>query len=199
MTSTTRRAMLAGTAALPALAATPALAAVRAPRDPAADVIDAFKRLSPADLQRIKDGIVKANAADAAADPIFDAIAAHRKAMAACHAAVDVSARLRDDTPEHDAAQAITDRATDDLDEAGKNLAAIEPTSAAGLFAVLSHVIGCIEEADGDGLGGDLFDGGNWRLPHQVVVGDDGTEQHFALFFLRSIQRTLARLSVRGA
>jgi hypothetical protein len=88
-------------------------------------------------------------------DPIFAAIEAHRKAMAACHAAVAVSANLSDGTPKHAAAQAITDRATAELDAAGENLAAIEPTTTAGLFAVLGHVIGCIEAADDDGLDGD--------------------------------------------
>lgn len=166
-TTTTRRAMLAGAAALPALASSPAHPDIWAPRP----------------------------------DPIFAAIERHRAAMAECHDAVAVSSALRDDAPEHAAAQAITDRASAALDAAGEDLGAIEPTTTAGLLAVLGYVIGSIEAADDDELDGpgDRFDGGNWRLPHQVVVGDDGTEQHFALFFLRSIQRTVARLSVRGA
>jgi hypothetical protein len=127
-----------------------------------------------------------------APDPIYAAIEAHRRAMAASHAAVAVSAALPDDTPEHAAAQAVTDRADAESDDAGVNLAAIEPTSKAGLFDVLGYVIGCIEQAaDDDGLNGDQFDGGNWRLPHRVV-GDDGTEQHFALWRKNEVIKSAA-------
>jgi hypothetical protein len=116
--------------------------------------------------------------------------------MAAYDAAVEVSSSLRDSTPKHKAAAAITDRANDELERAGANLADLEPTTTAGLLALLAHVLACIPEGDcdGDGPGNEPFDGGNWRLPHMVAL-DDGNDEHFIVLLLRSIERTVCALA----
>jgi hypothetical protein len=93
--------------------------------------------------------------------------------------------------PRHEAAEAATARATDDLEEAGKNLADIEPTTTTGLLAMLAHVIDCIRQADDDGLDGDRFDGANWRLPHLVELD----EEHFILRLLSATERNVRNLT----
>lgn len=122
-------------------------------------------------------------------DPIFAAMEAHRAACRTYSAAVDVSARLADGTPEHDAASAVTDCAESTLDDAGIDLADIEPATIAGLLALLNHVIELTED--------DEFDGANWRLPHQVQC-DDGGEEHFVRRLLGSIESTLRNLTAAG-
>lgn len=150
-TTTTRRAMLAIGAALPALAISSSWGAVP--------------------------------------DPIFAAIETHGRAMAAYSAAVDISADLRDADPEHDAAQVVTDRASTALEDAGSDLAGIEPTTAAGLFALLAYVTELTDD--------DEFDGGNWKLPHHVPC-NDGSEPHFVHYLLCSIATTLQNLTATG-
>ena len=58
-------------------------------------------------------------------DPALAAIAAHRRAMAAYEAAVDISGRLTDDDPAYPAAAAVTRRAFAALDAAGARLPAV--------------------------------------------------------------------------
>ena len=96
---------------------------------------------------------------------------------------------LRMAPPEHDAASAVTDRAETTLDDAGIDLADVEPTTAAGLLALLHHVTELTEE--------DTFDGGNWRLPLYVDC-DDGSEEHFVHRLLCSIESTLRNLTATG-
>lgn len=193
-TRSTRRAAMAGIATVIAF---PSPSPATSPSDPAADFLDAAARLSPADLRRLKGAIHNAKAADIACDPIFEKIEAHRKAMAACHAAVNVSASLHDGTPKHRAAQAITDHATEELEDAGSDLADVEPTTSAGVLALLAHVLECIREGGNDGAG-ETFDGGNWRLPHTIAL-DDGTEEHFIYRLLCSLESTLQSLGGGGA
>lgn len=125
----------------------------------------------------------------AAPDPILAAIEAHRAACRVYLAAVEVSGDLADGTPEHDAASAVTDRAESTLDDAGIDLADVEPTTMAGLLALLHHVTELTE--------GDEFDGGNSRLPLYVSC-DDGSEQHFVHRLLCSIASTLQNLTAAG-
>jgi len=90
--------------------------------------------------------------------PILAAIAAHRQAVAAYEAAIEISGRLDDDNPEHPAAAAVTRRAFTALEDAGVALLAVGPTTLAGLAALLSHIADCAR-----------VDAGVWQLPDRLV------------------------------
>jgi hypothetical protein len=78
-------------------------------------------------------------AAAAAVDPIFAAIERHRELSADYTAAVDISSKL-EDGPEFEAADAIAgDRCGDLLDHADA-LIHLEPTTMAGIIALMRYV-----------------------------------------------------------
>jgi len=91
-------------------------------------------------------------------DPTFAAIERHRAAMAAFSDAVDISA-VSLPGPEFDAANAITARRSDEMGNAGVDLVTVQPTTFAGLIALLSHIVGCLRPEKGE----------DWRLPGMLL------------------------------
>lgn len=204
MTTTSRRAILAGIASTPALATTAALPDIWAPEpDPIADILsDAFGPLTAKQhdgIRRIKDALARSRQAAIACDPIFPAIEAHRAACRAYSAAVEISAGMSDYDPRHRAAELETDRASAELDDAGLDLATA-PTTLAGIVALIDYITECAV--------GDNLDGSNWRLPYFVSEDDGGEpappacmtddhedrDEHYMRYLLRSIANTLRTL-----
>jgi hypothetical protein len=128
-------------------------------------------------------------------DPILTAIERHRAAMASFSDAVDISAVLPPG-PELDAANAITARKSDEMDNAGVDLVTVQPTTFAGLIALLSHIVECSRSQKGE----------DWRLPGMVLFDsqtgrlrpaeflEHGSEQ-FAYFAMLAVVNTLKRLA----
>ena len=128
-------------------------------------------------------------------DPIFTAIERHCAAMAAFSAAVDKSAVLPP-SPELDAANAIIVRKSDEMDNAGVDLIAVQPTTFAGLIALLSHIAECSRSEKGE----------DWRLPDLALFDsqtgrlrpaeslEPGSEA-FAYFAMLAIANAVGRLA----
>ena len=128
-------------------------------------------------------------------DPIFTAIERHRAAMAAFADAVDISAVLPPD-PELDAANAIAARKSDEMDNAGVDLVTVQPTTFAGLIALLSHIVECSRSQKGE----------DWRLPGMLLLDsqtgrlrpaqflEPGSEE-FAYFAMLAVANTIRRLA----
>ena len=143
------------------------------------------RALAPASRPFVTDG----------EDPIFTAIDRHRAAMAAFSDAVDALAVLPPG-PEFDAANAITARKSDQMDNAGVDLVTIQPTTFAGLIALLSHIVECSRSEKGE----------DWRLPGMVLFDsqtgrlrpaqflEPGSEA-FAYFAMLAVANTIRRLA----
>jgi hypothetical protein len=98
-------------------------------------------------------------------DPIYAAIAAHRRAVAAWDAAGG------DDR--------ATDLAGDAMDKTGAALAEVQPTTLAGVIAFLAYIAECLGE-----------EGGGWQFPQ-----DDPMLRPFAHFLVRSAAVALEQLA----
>jgi hypothetical protein len=98
-------------------------------------------------------------AAPAMADPIFAVLAEHREAMKAYLSAADASGRLEDHTLEGKAARAVTEAAVKREHAAQFAVLTAQPTTIAGVVALLDHVgqDGFLGEAP-EGEGPDVFD-----------------------------------------
>ena len=131
-------------------------------------------------------------------DPTFAAIERHRAAMAAFSDAVDISA-VSLPGPEFDAANAITARRSDEMGNAGVDLVTVQPTTFAGLIALLSHIVGCLRPEKGE----------DWRLPGMLLFDSqtgwlrpaqflEPRSEEFAYFAMLAVTNTIRRL-VGGA
>lgn len=128
-------------------------------------------------------------------DPIFTAIESHRAAMAGFSDAVDRLAVLLPG-PEWDAANAITARKSDEMDNAGVDLITVQPTTFAGLIALLSHIVECSRSEKCE----------DWRLPAMLLFDrqtgrlrpaeflESGSEE-FAYFAMLAVANTIRRLA----
>src|SRR5215831_17440088 len=128
-------------------------------------------------------------------DPIFTAIERHRAAMAAFSDAVDTLAVLLPG-PEFDAANAITARNSDEMDNAGVDLVTVQPTTFAGLIALLSHIVECSRSEKGE----------DWRLPGTLLLDSqtgrlrpaqflEPRSEEFAYFAMLAVANTIRRLA----
>jgi 2-methylisocitrate lyase-like PEP mutase family enzyme len=131
-------------------------------------------------------------------DPIFTAIERHRAAMAAFSDAVDTLAVLPPG-PELDAVNAITARKSDELDNAGVDLVTVQPTTFAGLIALLSHIVECSRSEKGE----------DWRLPGMLLFDSqtgklrraeflEPKSEEFAYFAMLAVANTVRRLAATG-
>lgn len=111
-TQSSRRAILAGAATLPALAVPTAGAS----------------------------SLAQPSAAAVPVDPVFAAIEAHRAAHMQVMLKGEISIGLVSGTPEHDVAQAQTDAAYELRAQAEAELVGVVPTTEAGVFSLLKYV-----------------------------------------------------------
>jgi hypothetical protein len=88
----------------------------------------------------IAPSIAKAESAVSGGDPIFAAIAAHREAFMLTLKAIKVRVPLHPRAPEAQAADAAVSAAHDVLAEAEIALIAIQPTTMAGVIALLDYI-----------------------------------------------------------
>ena len=128
-------------------------------------------------------------------DPSFTAIERHRAAMAAFSDAVDKLAALPPG-PELDAANAIVTCKSDEMNTAGVDLVTVQPTTFAGLIALLSHIVECSRSEKGE----------DWRLPGTLLLDrqsgrlrpvqflEPGSEE-FAYFAMLAVANTIRRLA----
>jgi hypothetical protein len=168
--SVSRRTILAGAAALPALTA-PAVALAASGTVPA--------EMVPAEL-----------------DPIFAAIDAHRQAFLKQIASCLKKSNLMDGTPEHDAAD--DEHADDwvDYHNASIDLLDIEPTSIAGVLALLDYVQqlndGALVSPDDPGVRS------NWQAwPCSGISDDDDLDDTspMAWHLLRAVREALEQFA----
>lgn len=128
-------------------------------------------------------------------DPIFIAIERHRTAMAGFSDAVDASAVLLPG-PELDAANAISVRKSDEMDNAGIDLITVQPTTFAGLIALLSHLLECSRSEKGE----------DWRLPRTLLFDRqtgglrpaqllEPRSEEFGYFAMLAVANTIRRLA----
>jgi hypothetical protein len=128
-------------------------------------------------------------------DPIFAAFERLHAAMAAFSDAVDSLAMLLPG-PKLDAANAITARKSDELDNAGVDLVNVQPTTFAGLIALLSHIGECLRSEKGE----------DWRLPGMVLFDSQSRRlrpaecleprsEEFAYFAMLAVANTIRRLA----
>jgi hypothetical protein len=73
-------------------------------------------------------------------DPIFAAIAAHREAFMHKMRACRVTVHAEDDTPEQEAAWEAEDAGRDILDQAKTDLGTTQPSTMAGVIALLTYM-----------------------------------------------------------
>jgi hypothetical protein len=131
----------------------------------------------------------------ASPDPVHVAIAAHRRAMAAYEAALDISAAMAAGDPAFPPASAVTQRAFTALEASGVRLLEVAPTTLPGLAALLAYIAECAIGEDGV-----------WRLPDRLV--DHGGEyerarpgedldraEPFAHFVISTAAATIKRLA----
>jgi hypothetical protein len=74
------------------------------------------------------------------ADPILAKIEAHRAAVTAWRAAGDISGKMDDDDPGHEAAQRLTSKESSREMKALRALLRCRPTTLAGVIALLDHL-----------------------------------------------------------
>jgi hypothetical protein len=117
--------------------------------------------------------------------------------MAAFSDAVDRSAVLSPG-PELDAANAIIAGKSDEMDDAGVDLITVQPTTFAGLIALLSHIVECSRSEKGE----------DWRLPGMLLFDSqtgrlrpaeflEPRSEEFAYFAMLAVANTIRRLAPR--
>ena len=82
-------------------------------------------------------------------DRVFAAIEKHRQALAAFKLATHVQGALYCSDPKHDAAEKESNDASDVMDEVAIELLNTEPSSIAGVIALLRYIVDRIDEFDG--------------------------------------------------
>jgi hypothetical protein len=147
-------------------------------------------------------GIVSTKAMES--DPIFAAMKTHRAAFIREMETGDIKCNLEDGTPEHQAADAAETIASDALDDAEDGLLLTEPTTMAGVLALLAYV-------------DDVFtqkivhptDPSNWHSSHttwghrtddDIVDLFDGEpiKLPFTFWIMRNIRTALEAMSVQS-
>jgi hypothetical protein len=128
-------------------------------------------------------------------DPIFTAIERHRAAMATFSDAANMLAVLLPG-PEFDSANAITGRKSDGMDNAAVDLITVQPTTFAGLIALLSHIVDCSRSEKGE----------DWRLPGRLLFDSqtgrlrpaeflEPRSEEFTYFAMLAVANTIRRLA----
>jgi hypothetical protein len=96
---------------------------------------------------------------------------------------------------ELDAANAITARKWEELDNAGLDLITVQPTTFAGLITLLSHIVECSRSEKGE----------DWRLPCMLLFDNqtgrlrpaeflEPRSEKFAYFAMLAVTNTIRRL-----
>lgn len=113
-------------------------------------------------------------------DPIYAAIERHRELSTRYDAAVAVSAKLFDG-PEWEAAEKITDAACAELFDFADNLVCSQPTTLAGVIALLRYAAAMQE----------------WEMPREIP-DEDGKLTHWSNAIFMAVVNTLDQIGVQS-